>query len=64
MAKVRSDGQRLIALLLGVLLITGGIAGVSVAGALLASKIGAFIAIGAGLVFLGIAARKQRNNKV
>lgn len=60
MAKVRSDGQRLIALLLAVLLIIGGIAGVSNS-ELLASKIGAFIAIGAGLVFLRIAARMQRN---
>jgi hypothetical protein len=52
MAKPRSRGQRLVALVIAVILIGGGAATLGTAGSLAASKVGAAIAILAGLFFL------------
>jgi hypothetical protein len=56
MAKQRSRGARLTALVIAVGLIGGGVTGLST-GALLATKIGAAVAILAGLLFLRRARR-------
>lgn len=58
MAGTRSVGTRVVALGLAVFLIGGGIATLSTHGALAASKVGAAVAILAGLVFLRMAARR------
>jgi hypothetical protein len=56
-----SKARRVIALAVGALLIIGGVAGLTSVGGLAVSKIGAAVAIVAGLVFLGISARSKTN---
>ncbi|OLR93787.1 hypothetical protein [Actinokineospora bangkokensis] len=53
----KSKSTRIIALVVGVFLLIGGIAGLVAQDALAASKVGAAIAVLAGLVFLRISAK-------
>ncbi len=57
--KERTKGRRLIALVVAVVLITSGVAGLAVAHGPAASKITSALAIVAGLVFLNMARSKR-----
>jgi len=59
-AKERSQLSRLIALVIGVALLVGGISGVSSEDGLIASKVGAWLSIVAGVGFMSLAARAGR----
>jgi hypothetical protein len=58
MVNTRSTGSRVVALAVAVVLIGGGITGLTAGSHLVASTIGSAVAILAGLVFLRIAAKR------